>query len=273
MKLLNFKKSSLGILKNNYNLLQKAILSNKRYNNYAKYSKFNVYNKLTFQRVTKSSSTRKRFRFKIFLMPISFVFMYFLLSSHFQFFRSLRIVLARPIVLYLGEILRSDDLIKAGADLISGLFRQQMFYDAVLELLISILRDSKFMEETKIFGINLFEKILKDEEFQKEIIILVEKILRMEEMKNEGIEILKYIIDKKESKDILSNYFKAIFHRDDIYQNLSNLFLIAIINAIDHPDTKSKFSVFLTNIWADKEFRWFIIKKTLNFWSSERKLE
>jgi len=196
-----------------------------------------------------------------------------LISSQTRFFRITRFFLARPVVLYLGEILRSDDMVKAGANLISGLFKQEMFYDGVLELLINVLRDPVFVDETKTFGKNLFGKILEDDDFQKEVIILVEKILHLTQMKIEGMEIFKYIIERKESKDILANYFKAIFQREDIYNAISHLFLIALIKALDHPDSKDKFSAFLTKIWADKDFRWFIIKKTFNFWSSERKLE
>jgi len=196
-----------------------------------------------------------------------------LISSQTRFFRITRFCLARPVVLYLGEILRSDDMVKAGADLISGLFKQEMFYNGVLELLINVLRDPIFIEETKTFGKDLFGKILEDDDFQREVINLVEKILHLTQMKIEGMEIFKYIIERKESKDILANYFKAIFQREDIYNTLSHLFLMALIKALDHPDSKDKFSAFLTKIWADKDFRWFIIKKTFNFWSSERKLE
>lgn len=269
----SIKSKSNYIFFKQYNELEKTILSNKRFKNYIKYKHNRVFPNFKNNRTHYFFNILRFLKSKPFLYSFSFFSLYMFMTSQHKTIRNIRFYIARPVVLYLCEILKSPEMVKAGADLISGLFKQELFYNAVLELLINVLRDPIFVNETKIFGKNLFKKILEDDEFQREIINLIERILHLSEIKYEGMEIFKYIIERKESKEILSNYFKSIFQREDIFHTLSHLFLIALIKVLDHPESKDKFSAFLTKIWADKDFRWFIIKKTFNFWSTEKKLE
>ena len=268
------KPLNINVLSKKYNQLEYTIATNKRFKNYIKIKNNKVYPNLRKDKTLRYLIELRFLRSKLLLYPVIIIFgIIFLISSQNRFLRESRSFVFRPIILLAGEILRSKELIEAGSELLTGLFKQQMFYNAVLELLISVMKNPKFMDETKEFGINLFGRILRDNDFQNELLNLTEKILRMPDMQKEGLEIFRYIIERKESKEVLANYFKAIFLRDDIFNGLSHLFLLAIINALDHPDSKTKFSQFLTKIWADNEFRWLIIKTSFNFWSSENKKE
>ena len=273
MNPLKMKQLPVNLLTRKYKDLEKTILNNKRFKNYTKVKNNRIFPYLKKDKTMRFLIELKFMKSKLFIFS-SLIFIFVLLiSSQNRYFKGIRFFISRPFVLYLGEILRSKELNKAGTELLSGLFKQQVFYNAVLELLISVLKNPKFLDESKNFGKKLCDNILKDDDFQNEIVNLAEKILHMPEIKKEGMEIFRNIIERKENKEIITNYFKAIFVREDIFNSLSHLFLLAIINALDHPDSKTKFSEFLTKIWSDNDFRWLIIKTSFNFWSSENKKE
>jgi hypothetical protein len=167
---------------------------------------------------------------------------------------------------YIHSLLISSEIKEGGVELLQEIFKNDYSKQSTIELLENLLKDPYVMENTKIYGVGLFNELLKEEELRGEFKKLLIDLLRMEEIKTEGSELLRHIIEKEESKDIMSQYFKVIFLRSDIIKALSSVITDSAIYTMNGATTKKKFAEFILDVWSDSNLRWYVIKKSLNFW-------
>ena len=169
---------------------------------------------------------------------------------------------------YIHYLLLSDEIREGGLDLLENIFQNKYSKQATVELLDNLLKDPYVMENTKIYGISLFNELLKEEELKNEFKKLVIDLLQMQEIKLESLDLLKHILEKEESKDILSQYFKVIFLRSDMIKSLSSVITDSALYTMNSQTTKKKFAEFILDVWSDPDLRWFVIKKSFNFWQA-----
>jgi hypothetical protein len=167
---------------------------------------------------------------------------------------------------YLNTLLTSEEIKLGGIELLDKIFKDEKSKQAVIILLKDLLENGEVFSATKQYGVDLFSSLLKEDELKQEVKKLFIEILTTPEIKTEGVEILKYIIEKEESKDIMAQYFKVIFLRADIIKALSNVISDSAIHTMNSATTKKKFSEFVADVWSDPNLRWYVIKRALNFW-------
>lgn len=167
---------------------------------------------------------------------------------------------------YINSLLISEEIKEGGVILLDNIFKNDHSKTATVQLLNNLLNDPKVMDSTKAYGVGLFNQLLSEDELKFEAKKLFVDILASDEIKEEGVQILKYIIQKEESKDIMAQYFKVIFLRSDIIKSLSNLIIDSGIYTMGTPVSKKKFAEFVIDVWSDPNLRWYVIKKSLNFW-------
>jgi hypothetical protein len=167
---------------------------------------------------------------------------------------------------YINSLLVSEEIKEGGVILLDNIFKNDHSKASTVQLLNNLLEDPKVMDSTKAYGVSLFNQLLQEEELKFEVKKLFVDILASDEIKQEGVQLLKYIIQKEESKDIMAQYFKVIFLRSDIIKSLSNVISDSGIYTMNTPATKKKFAEFVIDVWSDPNLRWYVIKKSLNFW-------
>ena len=167
---------------------------------------------------------------------------------------------------YLNYLLTSEEIREGGVDLLDRIFKHKNSKQSTVELLNCLLENPEVMKETKKYGVGLFNDLLKEDELKKEVKHLFLDILKSDEIKTEGVSLLQFILDKEESKDIMSQYFKVMFLRADIIKALSSVITDSAIHTMNIPTTKRKFAEFVIDVWSDPNLRWYVIKKSLNFW-------
>ena len=118
-----------------------------------------------------------------------------------------------------------------------------------------MLNDPRFVEEAKIFGVELISSVIKKPEIQEDFKVLVMKTLETEEVRYETVQLLRYIVGKKESEEILADYFKNIFLRDDMLGSVTKLLTKAAVETLDSNQTKEKFGKFAVKIAADNNVK------------------
>jgi hypothetical protein len=167
---------------------------------------------------------------------------------------------------YINSLLVSSEIREGGVILLENIFKHEHSKASTVQLLNNLFEDPKVMESTKAYGVGLFNELLKEEEIKAEVKKLFKDLLAMEEIKLESVALLKYLLEKEESKDIMSQYFKVIFLRSDIIKSLSSVITDSAIYTMTGATTKKKFAEFVIDVWSDPNLRWYVIKKSLNFW-------
>lgn len=168
---------------------------------------------------------------------------------------------------YTKELLNSKEVKEGGSILVNGILKEKDTKDAVVDCLNTILCDEVILKDATSFGATLLTDIIKEEELKTEIKKLLLKIVQGPELKNEAIELVNFITYEKMTEDILARYFKDIFVREDIIQALTCIVSDSIVHTLNSGATKKKFAEFITDVWSDPSLRWFVIKKSVDFWS------
>ena len=148
----------------------------------------------------------------------------------------------------IGEILTDKEVEQRGVDFLSKLFTQPQTHEAAVILLKNVLKDDRFINEGKVFGVDLITNVIRTPQCQEDFKLLVINTLQREEVRIETVELLRYIIGRAEAEDIMAMYFKTIFLRDDLLGGVTNLLTKAAIETLDNPTTRDKFGNFALKI-------------------------
>jgi hypothetical protein len=121
------------------------------------------------------------------------------------------------------EILTDKEVEKEGTEFLSRLFTDPQTHEAAVILLKNVLNDPRFVQEGKLFGVDLISGVIRSPQCEEDFKSIVIKTLEDESVKKQTVEILRYIVSQKESEDILAMYFKTVFLRDDLLHGLTAL--------------------------------------------------
>lgn len=133
----------------------------------------------------------------------------------------------------MGEVLRDKEVEQEGVRFLKRLFEDKETHEAAVILLKNVLNDPRFVEEAKVFGVDLISSIIRSPQCTEDFKQLVLKTLQEEEVRKETVEILRYIVGKAESEDILALFLKTVFLRDDMAKGVTKLLTKASIEALE----------------------------------------
>ncbi|CDW72029.1 UNKNOWN [Stylonychia lemnae] len=178
----------------------------------------------------------------------------------------------RYVATLVGNTLRDPQVEKEGLNFLSKLFMEPQTHEAGVYLLKNVLNDPRFVEEGKIFGIDLISSILRSKQCEQDFIKIVMTTLQQEKVKKETVELLRYIVKQSESEEILAIYFKTVFLRDDMLQGVSKLLAKSAVDALDQPQIKDKFGNFVLQVAENpivrtKLYQNYLIKPAKKFFS------
>jgi len=145
------------------------------------------------------------------------------------------------------------DLEKEGVSYIENIFKAKDTHEASLVLLKNVLKDPRFVEESKTFGLDLILHVINTPECKKDVQDMILDVVKHEDVKKETVEILKYVTQQQESKEILADYFKVIFLREDMMESLSATISKAAYTGLLLPETKARFGQFVLNVVGNEE--------------------
>lgn len=168
--------------------------------------------------------------------------------------------------MYINSLLVSEELKEGGVVLLDRIFKDDKSKDATIELIQTVLENKTILDETSLYAVSLLNNILSDNDFKTEIRNLIIEIIKSDEVKEETVNVLRFFVEKKDSQDIVSQFFKLIFLREDIMKALASVISDSAVYSMADAATKKKFAEFITDVWSDPNLRWFVLKKSLNFW-------
>eukprot|EP00347_Sterkiella_histriomuscorum_P012506 403368320 len=171
-----------------------------------------------------------------------------------------------------GEILNDASVQKEGLNFLSKLFEDAQTHEAGVLLLKNVLNDPRFVDESKVFGIDLISGVIQSDRCQEDFKTLVMKTLEHDDVRKETVELLRYIVTKVESEDILAHYFKTVFMRDDMGNSVQNLLVKAAVESLEQPVIKDKFGRFVVQIANNSDvksqlYNSYLIKPAKRFFS------
>lgn len=252
------------------NKLSKALVSsNKRAINLKKISKDNIFEANRNKKyILIKSKNKQKFPWIKFMIAGGFLFSFAVyVNKTFETSSKIQKSISKSTREYIHSTLASNELKEGGVDLLEGLLNSKITFEGLINLIQNLLKDPRVLNETKNFGSDIIMDIVQDQEITKKIKEIIVDIIKAPELKEEAINILRFIVDQDESKDIIAQYFKVIFLRDDIVKSLASLLTEAVTFSLNSAVTKKKFTEFATDIWSDPNLRWFILKRSVNFWS------
>ena len=85
------------------------------------------------------------------------------------------------------EVLADPKVNTEGLNFIDRLFRHQQTHEAGTFLLINVLRDTRFLEQSNIFGTDLIAHVIAQQKAQEALKLLVIKTLQDDQVKQETI--------------------------------------------------------------------------------------
>ena len=92
------------------------------------------------------------------------------------------------------EILTDAQVEEEGTKFLSKLLTNPETHEAAVILLKNVLQDPRFVEEGKLFGIDLLTNVIRDPKIQEDVKLLVVKTLKEEDVNKETVQLLKYIV-------------------------------------------------------------------------------
>jgi hypothetical protein len=153
------------------------------------------------------------------------------------------------------ELLTDKEVEKEGTEFLSRLFTHAQTHEAGVILLKNVLNDSRFVEEGKMFGVDLISGVIRSPICEEDFKNIVIKTLEDESVKKQTVEILRYIVSQKDSEDILALYFKTVFLRDDLLHGLTALLTRSALLTLDSDHTRDKFGQFLLRIASNEQVK------------------
>ena len=116
----------------------------------------------------------------------------------------------------------------------SRLFVDKNTHEAAVILLKNALNDPRFVNECRIFGINLISSIIRTPQCHEDFKQLVMKTLQHDDVRIETVELLRYIVGRGESEDILALYMKTVFLREDMLKGVTGLLTRAAVETMEN---------------------------------------
>lgn len=271
MKLLNaFTKlpiiGSLGLYYKRNKQKQREFIDYKLYFNNPLIFRFKEVSEIVNKMNTKAVGKRKFVlpkRILFFLIASLLYLSYYYLKDD-LLSKQARITSTYQLRLFIKELLQSPDIEEELNKLLLKIFSTVETKQAAEKLVVDLLKNDNFMKHAVIFGDNLLQNVLLQNDIRQELKNIILKIIVSNEMKNESIELFKQIATEKEIEEIVAQFMKIVFLREDIFISVNKLLKEVIINTISQKDSKDLFSDFLTSIWADQALRWKILTKTVS---------
>ena len=93
----------------------------------------------------------------------------------------------------IGEVLADERVNKHGLDFLDRAFRHPQTHEAGQFLLINVLKDPRFINQSRVFGTDLISWVIMQDPAQEEFKKLVVRTLQDETVKNETVKVLEYI--------------------------------------------------------------------------------
>ena len=148
----------------------------------------------------------------------------------------------------IGEVLADERVNTHGLNFLDRMFRHPQTHEAGQFLLINVLKDPRFINQSRIFGTDLISWVIMQDPAQEEFKKLVVRTLQDESVKNETIKVLEYITQQKETEDIMAAYMKTVFLRKDVLDNLTQVLIGGAVNALEDQRTQDTFVDFLVHV-------------------------
>lgn len=99
---------------------------------------------------------------------------------------------------YIGSVIRriltDREVERTGVEFLSKLFLDPNTHEAAVILLKNVLKDPRFVQEGKTFGIDLISNVIRSSQCEEDFKNIVIKSLEDEAIKKQTVEILKYIV-------------------------------------------------------------------------------
>ena len=148
----------------------------------------------------------------------------------------------------IGEVLADERVNTHGLNFLDRMFRHPQTHEAGQFLLINVLKDPRFINQSRVFGTDLISWVIMQDPAQEEFKKLVVRTLQDESVKNETIKVLEYITQQKETEDIMATYMKTVFLRKDVLDNLTQVLIGGAVNALEDQRTQDTFVDFLVHV-------------------------
>ena len=137
----------------------------------------------------------------------------------------------------IGEVLADEKVNKHGLDFLDRAFRHPQTHEAGQFLLVNVLKDPRFINQSRIFGTDLITWVIKQDPAQEEFKKLIVRTLQDESVKQETVNVLKYLTEQPETEEIMAMYMKTVFLRKDVMDNLTQLLIGGAVSAMEDEQT------------------------------------
>ena len=138
----------------------------------------------------------------------------------------------------IGEVLADERVNEHGLNFLDRMFRHPQTHEAGQFLLINVLKDPRFVNQSRIFGTDLIAWVIRQDEAQEEFKKLIVRTLQDESVKQETVQVLKYLTEQPETEEIMAIYMKTVFLRKDVLNNLTQLLIGGAVNAMEDEQTQ-----------------------------------
>jgi len=192
---------------------------------------------------------------------ITMISAYFL-NKKFQFIQKFK---KNYVIDPLMEIFNSKEVKGSGVNLIEDLFKDKRVLKTILISLKQSIKEKEFEEPLKVFIKHWVLKVLKHPEFLHSTKRSVIEMLKSKDVTDETAILLKYLAETQEIRQSVAEFFKILALCDEVFPQLCDLFEKSALNAIKSQKNKTKAASFLSEMYSDKQFRYFMYSKILAF--------
>ena len=172
---------------------------------------------------------------------------------------------------YVHSILTSEEIENDGINLLNRIISHPKTKTAMMSLISNTLNDKLIFNSLVTYTNKIIIDILQDKKIQSLIQTNLQLSLQNTHLKQEFVGLVQYILNQERTKQITRNYFLEMFNKCDIQNSFTNLILQSTLRTMKHKETKSNFSNFIIETWADPNLRWNVLMKTFQFWKPNRK--
>ncbi len=128
----------------------------------------------------------------------------------------------------LSDVFQSAEVKKDAGQFVSELAKRQAVLDAVLELLLSALRNPLFLDETKVLGKDLIQNVIADREVTGDVLELLLHVLRDPEFKDELQLLAQWLFTQEETKKALAQLLAQSFTDEQVKTALAQAIIYSL---------------------------------------------
>lgn len=206
------------------------------------------------------------FFLRFLLLGSSFIGLGMFLSSKSEYAVKLRRMFSDPIVLRIERLISSSQLREGCSKLLEEIIKDKKTEEAIITFTENTLGNQRIINDTKNFVSEVGINIVQHPPLIMGISSVLTDIISSHAIKEQGLAVLKHLVESPRTKQILSDDFKLLFVREDIIRTMSALMATAIVQSISSNAVQNKVKEFIVDIWSDQNLRWFLMKKSVNFW-------